>query len=344
MFPSTISSYVLLIAKALEEDGHDSEALFRQLGMDPAGLSDPHVRYPVTSVQKLWKAAAQLTNDACFGLKAAQHWHPTTLHALGYAWFASNSLKDALQRIERYVRLVSTAAKARLEQEEKGHRFILEYDEIIQEKEEAEVMATEAIEAALAILVRMCRLSFDDELNPLKISFQHAEPVCSNRIRQYFQCPVYFEQPENSILFSHEVLNTRLPTANAILAGNNDRLIKEYLARLDKSILSAQVKARLLELLPSGQVNEERMASLLNVSLRSLQRKLKEEGTTFKALLEATRHELAENYIRDSSLSISEITYLLGFSEPSNFTRAFKRWQGVSPSVYREELQQQTSA
>ncbi len=336
MFPSTISSYVLLIAKAVEEDGHDSEALFRSLDMDPAGLSDPHVRYSFASVQRLWEAAAWLTNDACFGLKAAQHWHPTTLHALGYAWFASDSLKDALERVVRYVRLVSTAAKALLVEDKKGYRFVLEYEENAQGMEPA----VEAVDAAMAILVGMCRLSYDGELNPLAVWLKRTEPVCSDRLLAYFQSPVYFEQQENSILFSHEVLEMALPTANVILAGNNDRLIKEYLARLDKGILSAQVSARLLELLPSGHINEERMASLLNVSLRSLQRRLKKEGTTFKTQLEDTRRELAENYIRDNSLSISEITYLLGFSEPSNFTRAFKRWQGMSPSAYREGLQQ----
>ncbi len=336
MFPSTISSYVLLIAKAVEEDGYDSEVLFRSLDMDPAGLSDPNVRYSFASVKRLWEAAARLTNDACFGLKAAQHWHPTTLHALGYAWFASDSLKDALERVVRYVRLVSTAAKARLEKEEEGYRFVLEYEANAQGLEPA----VEAVEAAMVILVRMCRLSFDSELNPLMVCFKQMEPVCSSRLQQYFQSPVYFEQPENGILFSHEVLDMSLPTANAILAGSNDRLIKEYLARLDKSILSTQVSAHLLELLPSGHINEERMASLLHVSLRSLQRRLKQEETTFKTLLENTRRELAENYIKDNSLSISEITYLLGFSEPSNFTRAFKRWQGVSPSAYREGIQQ----
>ncbi len=336
MFPSTISSYVLLIAKAVEEEGYDSEELFRSLDMDPAGLSDPNMRYSFDSVQNLWIAAAKLTKDDCFGLKAAQQWHPTTLHALGYAWFASDSLKDALERMVRYIRMVSTAAKARLDEDEQGYRFILEY--------EAKVLNFEpvaaAVEAAMAILVSMCRLSFDSELNPLMVCFKQVEPACSDRLQEYFQSPIYFEQPENGILFSHAALEMCLPTANAVLAGSNDRLIKEYLARLDKSILSTQVRAHLLELLPSGHFNEERMASLLNVSLRSLQRKLKEEETSFKVLLEDTRCELAKNYINDSSLSISEITYLLGFSEPSNFTRAFKRWQGMSPSAYREGLQQ----
>ena len=332
MFPSTISSYVLLIAKALEEEGHDSRALFHELELDPACLTDPNARYSYASVTRLWKAAVQLSGDTCFGLKAARHWHPTTLHALGYAWFASQSLMDALERMVRYIRLVSTAASARLEKQEDGYGFFLEYP--VKQKP-----ADAAVDAAMAILVGMCRLSYDGELNPLAVYLQHPEPDCSARLQAHFHSPVYFGQAKNGMLFSNDVLDTPLPTANAVLAANNDRLIKEYLARLDKSILSAQVRAHLLELLPSGHVNEERMASLLNVSLRSLQRKLKEEGTSFKALLEDTRRELAESYIRDNSLSISEITYLLGFSEPGNFTRAFKRWHRLSPSAYRETLQ-----
>ena len=77
------------------------------------------------------------------------------------------------------------------------------------------------------------------------------------------------------------------------------------------------------------------MASSLNLSVRSLQRKLSDENTNYKHLLDETRRELAMNYLGNSRLTINEITYLLGFSDPSNFTRAFRRWQGESPSNYR---------
>jgi AraC-like DNA-binding protein len=97
-----------------------------------------------------------------------------------------------------------------------------------------------------------------------------------------------------------------------------------------------QVKTKLIQELPSGNISEEIIAEDLYMSQRSLQRRLREEGTTYKELLNETRRDLAAQYIKASSVSINEITYLLGFSEPSNFSRAFKRWTGVSPSEYRQ--------
>ena len=97
-----------------------------------------------------------------------------------------------------------------------------------------------------------------------------------------------------------------------------------------------QVKTKLIQELPSGHICEENIAEDLYMSQRSLQRRLREEGTTYKELLNETRRDLAAQYIKVSGVSINEITYLLGFSEPSNFSRAFKRWTGVSPSEYRQ--------
>ena len=112
--------------------------------------------------------------------------------------------------------------------------------------------------------------------------------------------------------------------------------VVDYLARFDRDSLTMQVRSRIIERLHDGTPNQETIAQSLNVSLRSLQRKLNDEDTNFKTLLESTRRELALHYIRETHRSLGEITYLLGFSEPSNFTRAFKRWTGVSPIVYRE--------
>jgi AraC-like DNA-binding protein len=112
-------------------------------------------------------------------------------------------------------------------------------------------------------------------------------------------------------------------------------LSKEYLARFERGSIKLQVEARLVEQLSSGHATQESIAKALNLSPRTLQRKLKEEGTTYKQLLDTTRRELAAQYVKESHLSVNEITFLLGFSEPANFSRAFKRWTGVSPSQYR---------
>jgi AraC-like DNA-binding protein len=150
--------------------------------------------------------------------------------------------------------------------------------------------------------------------------------------------PIHYSSDRNAIYFDKVDITQRLPTANAELARTNEKIIVDYLSRLDKNNITTQVKAKLLEILPSGHLTEEIILQSLHLSQRTLQRKLKEEGTTFKELLDETRRELAKEYVNDTSLSFSEITYLLGFSEQSNFTRAFKRWQGQSPSAYRGQM------
>jgi AraC-like DNA-binding protein len=105
----------------------------------------------------------------------------------------------------------------------------------------------------------------------------------------------------------------------------------EYVARLDRSEITVQVQAKLIQVLPTGKVGEASMARALNLSLRSLQRKLNERGMTFRKVLEDTRRQLAQQYLKDSTLSVSEIAYLLGFAEVSSFSRAFKRWTGHAP-------------
>jgi len=135
----------------------------------------------------------------------------------------------------------------------------------------------------------------------------------------------------NILSFDATLANTPLSTAHPELARLNDQTVIDYLARYERNNLAMQVRAKIIEGLPDGRPSQEDIAETLNTSLRSLQRRLRDEDTTFKDLLNETQQELALQYMRDTSRSIGEVTYLLGFSEPSNFTRAFKRWTGKSP-------------
>jgi AraC-like DNA-binding protein len=335
MLPSTLSSVVLLITKALDAEGLDSKQILKRAGLDPAHLSDPNARYSYPAVTHLWKMAGKVTGDPCFGLKAASHWHPTTLHALGYSWLASDTLADALQRAARYIRLVNTAANAVFEEAEHGYMFSIKMDKSWRGVQPA----TEATDAGAALILDMCRSCYGADLNPVRIELRRPKPEkCAKLFEQLFKAPIYYDYPENAIYFDKTDITQRLPTGNAELARSNEKIIVDYLARLDKNNITTQVKSKLLDLLPSGHSTEEAVIQSLHLSQRTLQRKLKEEGTTFKELLDETRRELAKEYVNDTSLSFSEITYLLGFSEQSNFTRAFKRWQGQAPSAYREQM------
>ena len=127
-----------------------------------------------------------------------------------------------------------------------------------------------------------------------------------------------------------------LPSGNAELARENDQIIARYLSKLDRDDTVLQIKAKLLEHLPSGNITEEEVAKSLNMSIRTMQRKLKVLDKSYKQIMDDTRRELAVEYVREGDVPITTITFILGFSEPANFTRAFKRWTGQSPSEYRK--------
>ena len=111
---STISSWVLLVAQALDAQGLDSAAVFREAGIDPDRLRDPGARFPVTAIAKVYRLSVAQTQDPAFGLEVARHWHPTTLHALGYSWMASATLRDAVGRFSRYGRMVTDGAQVEI--------------------------------------------------------------------------------------------------------------------------------------------------------------------------------------------------------------------------------------
>lgn len=334
MLPSTLSSIVLLITKALDAEGIDSKQVLIRAGLNPAHLNDSNARYSYPAVIHLWKMAAKMTGDPCFGFKAASFRHPTTLHALGYTWLASETLGDALQRAARYVRITNTALTAVFEKTDIGYRFSIDLN-----KEWRGIQpADEAIDFSVALVIDMCRSCYGADLNPILLEVSRPKiPKCVKQYEALFNSPIRFSSDNTAIYFDETDIARRLPSTNAELVRANEKIIVDYLARLDKNNITTQVKSKLLELLPSGNFTEEAILQHLHLSQRTLQRKLKDEGTTFKEMLDETRKELAKEYVNDSSLSLSEITYLLGFSEQSNFTRAFKRWQGRSPSAYREQ-------
>ena len=197
--------------------------------------------------------------------------------------------------------------------------------------------APESIDAGLAMLLNMSRGAYGENFRPIQVSIQRDEPNCAGRFSKLFEAPIAFSQAENALWLDPKMVSEPLTTANPELARINDRIVTDYLAQLDHSDVTMRVKSKLIERLPGGQVSEEAIASSIHVSQRSLQRKLREQGMSFTQLLENTRRELSLQYVRDPQHSFNEIAFLLGFAEPGNFSRAFKRWYQKSPSQYRQD-------
>ena len=322
-----------MIARAIDTYGCDSDELFQRAGLDHERLSQPLARYAYPSIQRLWALAVDATGDACFGLRVSSFWHPTTFHALGYSWLASRNLAEGFERLVRYSSVANTAAKGALRVEESADAFcfVVDNNSVFPPPQPA------AMDAGMATILRMCRAAYGNKFRPLQVSMCHPEPDCVDQFAELFAAPVLFSEERYAMHIDRGIANESLSTANPELVRVNDQIVTDYLANLERNDVIMRVRSQLIERLPSGRVDEGDIAASINLSRRSLQRKLKQQGVSFSGLLDSSRRELGLQYVRDSQHSLNEIAYLLGFSEPGNFSRAFKRWYGKPPSLYREQ-------
>jgi len=315
--------------RLLEMHGIDAEQFVRDGGYPPELFRDPAARLPTSAVDKASKAAAERIADPAFGLRAARCWHPSNLGALGHAWLASSTLRTALGRLERYNRILTEKAKYRLEDSAKGLRLVFEHGR------EDLVLAGPGVDFTFSILMDMCRMNFGAALRSQEVSLRRARPADPTPWDHYFGCRVQFGSNRDSFLLARRDVDEPLPIANRQIAGAFDAILAKQLAELDRSNVAARCKAALLERLASGESPEEDIARDLHMSRRTLQRKLAEADLTYQQLVDDTRRDLALRYIEDARKSVTEITFLLGFSGQSAFTRAFRRWTGKAPTEYR---------
>lgn len=309
----------------------DPRSFMSQVGIDPEILRDPHARLPIRTVDAAYTKAALLITDPAFALRAAECWHPSNLGAMGYAWLSSGSLRTALKRLDRYSRILGNQYRDHCIEEARGLRYVFDHG-----RGDASIGPV-MTDFALSILISMCRLNYGAALHPVEVKLLRPIPKDSSPWLDFFGCEVQFGSSEDSLLLDHRTAEMPLPSGNHELAATFDQILTRQLATLSKADIHTRCKVLLLQQLTSGAPSEELLASQVQMSSRTLQRKLSDVGFTYNRLLDETRRDLAQQYLDDPERSITEITFLLGFSEQSAFTRAFKRWSGRAPSSYRAE-------
>jgi AraC-like DNA-binding protein len=313
--PTTLSSWAAAVAAALRDRGVDAQVLLQQAGLDPALIDRPGARYPTRGMTRFWALAIAATEPA-LTLDVPDHVQPQTMHALGAALAASRSVEDALLRIARYSRLVSDAAD-----------IVLEIDTerigvIYRPPAQAPPLADAAFEAFMASAARLAQQLTGTRCGGLQLcEFRHPAAADAAPYRRYFGCAVRFGAARNRLLFD-------LATARAPLPGAD-----EYLTRFDAQPVAQRLREQLIRRLPSGEPTRAALAAALHLTPRTLLRRLAAEGTNWKTLLNDVRRELALSYLRQNR-SAAEITFLLGFADPANFTRAFRRWTGAPPRAW----------
>jgi len=328
--PSTLGSWALVAAQAIDSYGLDSVQIFKQVGVNLADIKKPNVRLPTSAMVRVWQLAIELSEDPYIALRVAKFFSPTAFSALGMALATSENIYDALQRASRYSRIISDSSCT---------SFIENDQEVIFKVELKYANQSQAyypgVEAIFTSLFNLLRAMAGGDFNAKAVYFKHAFMGDIKPFEDFFGCPVYFSSLNNQIVFNKQQLFGEQLFSNSVLTSTLDEWIEDYLSKFNQILISTQVKEYLLKHLAHGKIDLPSISRSLALSSRMLQRKLKEEGTCYSELLDECRQKMALKMIGHNKLPLAEVSYILGFSDQSNFSRAFKRWTGTSPNMFR---------
>src|SRR5215831_2055510 len=320
------------VVEALKAEGLDVAALLDESGLEAASVGDPDSRFPTERVSLLWQLAVARSGNPAIGLANSNVAKPASFDLVGYAMMSSPHLLGILERLSRYVAIVSDAASLAVAEHDEGYRMVLELSG------GGRPVPRQRFEFDLMTILSFCRWVTNRDLRPLALELRFPPPADLRLYQDAFKCPLRFDAPVNALLFARADVISPLPTAHPLLAEVHERIASERLRRLDHVQISSRARAAVIRRLPDGEPRRTEVAAALEMSERTLQRRLEAEGTSFQRLLDDTRRELAQQYLGQTDVSLADATYLLGFGDHSSFFRACRRWFGTSPRRYRIRL------
>jgi AraC-like DNA-binding protein len=320
-----------LMAWILSERGLRSDRLTKGTGIDLSELVEEEKRTYISFQQSivLIDNCLALCGDPGFGLALSMRDFNCNFHPLNYAAISSKCGEQALDLLMRYQR-VST---------------FLTIDNLVKTKEDLSFYSTPSypadrqepfiIENTFAALAQFPRKIFQDEsVHPKAVHLRYREPNYRARYDELFCCPVYFNCPDNRIIWETADIKRPFPAYNPVAVKIAAQFCERLIGHQPGNDLSSKIRLRLME--SSGRFpSMEKIADEFGTSVRTLRRSLKENGTTFQNIYDEVRRNLATEYLESSDLTIEYIAELVGFASGGNFYRAFKKWTGKSPTAFR---------
>ena len=324
-----------MITASAAASGADPGAVAEAGDFDAATAEDPDARMSLAAETALWAAAEALTGDPEIGLRTALRIQPGIFDVLDYAVRTAPTLRAALERLARYNRLVHDAAEFVITDEGAHVRVVHRFRGGLPGQVSGQ--HRHSIEFTIGSLVVIGHQISQAVLAPLAVAFRHAAPPSLELHRQVFGLAPTFSATDNHIVFAAVDLARPAPAADPRLWRVIERHAEALLAArpVAPQTMTARVGHEVLATLSEGTPSLAAIAERLKLSERSLQRRLRDEGASFEALVEGLRKDLALSYLKDRRMGIAEVAYLLGYSEPSAFHRAFKRWTGATPGELR---------
>ncbi len=337
--PITISVTLLSqLFRYLEALKVDSDAFLRSLGYDPAPFRSPDARIPVETYLRIQDMAADYTADPCFGLHMGEYAEAGSWSILGYVMMNCKTLGEASEKAGRYSRIIGNMIETKTE------IGLGKVKVIFDTPPNVPAQSRHCYESTLSSSVRMMRILTGRDVSPLEVTFIYPEPRRRDEYERVFRCPVHFGRRQTSMSLAWDLGNIPIPLAYPALLARFEQFAQDAMADIARQNEHTRAVTRLiLSRLDDDGLSIDKVARAMAVSVRTLQNRLASEGAVFSDLHRDIRHRMARQYLRDR-YSVEQITYLLGFSEPSAFSKAFKKWSGMTPREYREGQPSRASA
>jgi len=312
--------------RVLEQLGYDLDALLASAGLQRRDVADPDALLPSSACATVFENAHRERRVRNLALQLAQRTPVGTNPLLDYLIVSSDSVGQGLERLTRYLALVNPSVSLTVRPERGGVRVVVE---------RAQTPFFTELTVSLSV-IRFIRET-DDQFRATYVSFAH-EPDHVAEYARVLRCQMRAKASWNGVVIPKHALDLPLRRRDPVLRGWLERQATSILARLPatgdacdevRSVLSAQATA--------GEMTIDAVARRLSTTPRTLQRRLARGGTSFERLRDDARRQAAELYLSTTTLTIAEVTYLLGYSEPTAFHRAFKRWRGTTPQAFRTQ-------
>jgi AraC-like DNA-binding protein len=314
--------------------GIDPKSLCAAIGIDPKMLEMPDSRVTGETNRAMWHELVKLTGDDNIGLHIGETFNLAMIGIVGYVLFNCQTFRQVLENLSRYTRLFSQGTYIHFSISQ--GQVLCDCDIVSHLKNYLLEEPRQPIESTFSALLTTTKTLTGKELIPDAVWFQHPRPTDISEHQRIFLAPVHFSQPTNRLVFDAGCLDWTVLSGNPSLLPMFEQHAEAMLNELSQeSTYTNQVVRAVTHGLKGEVPTIEAIARSLAISVRNLQRELQAEGTSYQQLLDETRKELALRYLKKLDTPIHDVAFLLGFSEPSAFHRAFKRWTGKTPRAYR---------
>ena len=314
----------------LEELGVPPSAVLRRAELSLAYVDQPRVLVSTKEFFRLWRAIGEVSTNPAVGLLLGTETKTERFPAMGLAALSTENCGAAVNQMARYKRL--TCPEEVLQQVD-DEEWGIQFRWLLAEEVEPHVL----IECCFAWVLSIARHGTGTRISPLRVEFTQSR-AHQKAIERHFGCPVVCGAAHNAIVFRASDAQRPLVTRNAellvMLAPQYEAELKEQTADED---FAERVRGAIQQKLTGRRPTIDDIADALHISSRTLQRRLRDAGSSFQRLLEEARRRLARYYLNNSVLELSEAAYLLGYEDANSFVRAFRTWEGVPPARWREE-------